>query len=181
MYTHKKTLLQKSEAPGWHHLWAAAMVMSDMPEDSTVRFACCPSAVKPLPPPDHSRGRGLLHHFLCEQKALCGVSSTDGLQGLQQTVWKLRELASEQKDQCLNKSCERGRAMTLIWVSNLPHSKFRLEILSVCNPSCQFLVKWVIDSGHLGLNHVKADHEWPLYNTNALQLPQSSFTAVWWW
>lgn len=32
--------------------------------------------------PDHSWGRGLLHHFLCEQKLLCGFSSADGLQGL---------------------------------------------------------------------------------------------------
>lgn len=39
----KKTLPEKSWAPGWHHLWAAAMVMSDMlePEDSTLCFACC--------------------------------------------------------------------------------------------------------------------------------------------
>lgn len=29
---------------------------------------------------------GLLHHFLCEQKALCGWSSADGLEGLLQAV-----------------------------------------------------------------------------------------------
>lgn len=44
-FSHASTCLpQKSLTQGWHHLWSAAMVMSDtpVPEDSTVCFTCCP-------------------------------------------------------------------------------------------------------------------------------------------
>lgn len=108
----------------------------------------------------HSRARGSVASLpLREQKALCGVGSADGLQQSLTDSLEPWEMASAQKHQCLNKSCKNGCARSLSSVSNLPRSKFRMEILS----SCQFLVKWVIASGHLGLNHIETDLVWPLW------------------
>lgn len=70
-----------------------------------------------------------------------------------QTVWCCEKWPLNKKTSVLT-----------LWVSDLPRSEFRMEILSVIKPSCQFLVKWVIDSGHSGLNHIKTDHVGPLWD-----------------
>lgn len=162
IYIHTQVKCSKKKPPGWCHPWAAAMVTCQSPR--TARWAshaarllsCCHL-------PDHSRGRGLLHHFLCEQKALCGLSSADGLRGLQQTARTARSGLWTKRPVCLNKSC---KVWTCPWLKSecqtfsekCLYCKFRMQIISVCKTACHLLIKWVIDSGHLDLNHIKTHH-----------------------
>lgn len=119
----------------WHGgAWRQHCVLHMLP-------LCCHTAATPTTP---------------EERVHCITSSEDKKHFV--VLEKCRCISSPLADSFRSASTGLRTNMSLTWESELPLRWFRIEVLSVCQPSCQFELEWVTDSSSEAESHKNWPH-----------------------